>query len=58
MMEKNGNTFVPGDRVHVLRGGKTASKDSGTVVSAVEGRLKVSWDDGTETYERPENLVK
>jgi hypothetical protein len=57
-MEKNGNTFVPGDTVRSANTkGKTASQSTGTVrPETSEGRLKVAWQDGTESWEKPEDL--
>ena len=62
-MEKNGNTFVPGDKVVIPVGafdanGKiAASRGKGEVKpETADGRLKVAWQDGTETWEKPEDL--
>ena len=61
-MEKNGNTFVPGDSVSQTQragNGKQASVATreGRVQSAASGdRVKVAWSDGTESWELPEDL--
>jgi len=63
IMEKNGNTFVPGDKVTTNPGpadtnGKIAAqRGTGQVrPESSGGRLKVAWEDGTETWENPEDL--
>lgn len=57
-MEKNGNTFVPGDKVRAVSTGKTASSRGVGEVrpESSEGRVKVAWEDGTESWEKPEDL--
>lgn len=57
-MEKNGNTFVPGDRVRTTSTGKTASSRGVGEIKpeSSDGRMKVAWEDGTESWERPEDL--
>lgn len=62
-MEKNGNTFVPGDKVTTNVGafgsnGKIAAqRGTGRVQpESSDGRMKVAWEDGTETWEKPEDL--
>lgn len=57
-MEKNGNTFVPGDKVRTVSAGKTASSRGVGEVrpESSEGRVKVAWEDGTESWEKPEDL--
>lgn len=61
-MEKNGNTFAPGDTVvaGINTGDKTASaRRSGTIQEAcTDDRVKVAWDDGTTTLEQPEHLQR
>lgn len=60
-MEKNGNTVVPGDEVTSTKSaGKTAgAATTGTVrPDTSDGRVKVAWSDGTESWERPEDLNK
>lgn len=59
LMEKNGNTFVPGDTVTSSKGDKTASaRGAGKIKDSVseDGRMKVAWQDGTETFEKPDDL--
>jgi hypothetical protein len=62
VMEKNGNTFAPGDTVvaGINPDGKTASaRRSGTIQEACnDDQVKVAWDDGTTTLERPEHLQR
>lgn len=62
-MEKNGNTFVPGDKVTTNVGafgsnGKIAAqRGTGRVQpESSDGRMKVAWEDGTESWEKPEDL--
>lgn len=59
-MEKNGNTFTPGEKVASTQTtGKVASTRTGTVQpESSEGRMKVSWDDGTTSWEDPGTLKK
>lgn len=64
-MEKNGNTFVPGDAVTMTRGpfdsgGKIAAqRGTGKVQPETsDGRMKVAWQDGTESWEKPEDLSR
>lgn len=62
VMEKNGNTFAPGDTVvaGINTDGKTASaRRSGTIQEACnDDQVKVAWDDGTTSLERPEHLQR
>jgi hypothetical protein len=60
IMEKNGNTVVPGDEVTSTKSaGKTAGVNKGVVrPETSDGRVKVAWGDGTESWERPEDLNK
>ncbi len=61
-MEKNGNTFAPGDIVvaGIGNNGKTASASrSGKIEEYCDNdQVKVAWDDGTSTLERPEHLQR
>ena len=60
-MIKNGNTFFPNDTVYrgAVFGTKVATQDIGKVVdaNAEENRIKVAWNDGTEEWVRPEDLL-
>jgi len=58
-MEKNGNTFAPGDAVTSTAAKIASAAVTGIVKTAADdGRLKVQWSDGTVTFERPEDLNK
>lgn len=60
-MEKNGNTFSPGARVQMPKkpGEKNAeSPRTGVVTGDVtdDGKMKVAWDEGAESWEDPGTL--
>jgi len=61
MMEKNGNTFVPGETVVLARGDRRAKyaayRIKGVVMPEVsEDKVKVAWSDGSLSWESPEDL--
>ncbi len=57
-MDKHGNSFFPGDKVH-KQGTKVAGTERfGSVVDQVDDKLKVKWPDGSEEYVDPAELVK
>jgi hypothetical protein len=60
-MEKNGNTFVPGDKVTLARNDLTTKRAAHRGVGRVQpessdGRMKIAWEDGSESWEKPEDL--
>jgi len=60
-MEKNGNTFTPGARVQMPQkpGEKNAAPPrTGVVTGDVtdDGKMKVAWDEGGESFEDPGTL--
>lgn len=58
-MEKNGNTFAPGDPVRVGGGGKVASGSTiGKVLSADPNTelVEVEWEDGRTSFEKMAEL--
>ena len=61
-MFKHANTYFPGDRVtRVSHGQKLAGESAkGEVVGAdpESGKIKVAFDDGTESFVSPEELTK
>ena len=61
-MFKHANTFFPGDTVtRTAHGQKLAGQESrGKVIGAEpdSGKVKVAFDDGTESFVSPEELSK
>lgn len=59
-MEKNGNTFVPGDRVSTHEPGqKISQRRIGQVCpESHDGKVKIAWSDGTSSWESPDELTE
>ena len=59
-MFKHANTFFPGDKVAEIKpdGTKVAGHQSGEVKGSHDGKLKVQWGSGVESFHRPDELQK